>query len=158
MPSERQLRANRNNARHSTGPRTAAGKASAARNSFRHGLAVDFRSDSALCRQIESLAQLYCEEELEPLRIECARRAAEAQFAINRVRGVRLALFEHAAVDHETCERGCDDDRSIGPCAARRTCCCSLTATNGALYPGVSMRYGLSFACNDRAHRAGTAL
>jgi hypothetical protein len=111
MASERQLRANRKNARRSTGPRSAAGKVSAARNSFRHGLAVDFRSDSALCRHIESLAQLYCEEELEPHRIEYARRAAEAQFAINRVRQVRVALIEHAAVDHETCESRRDDDR-----------------------------------------------
>jgi hypothetical protein len=34
-----------------------------------------------------------------------ARTAAEAQFAINRVRQARVALIEHAAVDHETHER-----------------------------------------------------
>ena len=37
MISERRLRANRANSRRSTGPKTVAGRATAARNSRRHG-------------------------------------------------------------------------------------------------------------------------
>jgi hypothetical protein len=37
MATEKQIRANRENAKKSTGPRTAAGRAKAARNSLRHG-------------------------------------------------------------------------------------------------------------------------
>ena len=40
MASKRQIRANRRNARRSTGPRTAAGKAASAANALRHGLAA----------------------------------------------------------------------------------------------------------------------
>lgn len=104
MASERQLRANLKNARRSTGPRTAAGKASASRNSLRHGLAVDIRNDPALCKDIENLAQQYCGDMIEPHRLLLARTAAEAQCAINRVRQARVALIEHAAVDHENFE------------------------------------------------------
>lgn len=38
MASNRQIEANRGNAKRSTGPRTEAGKARSSRNSFRHGL------------------------------------------------------------------------------------------------------------------------
>lgn len=39
MPSERKIAANRGNARKSTGPRSARGKAHTAQNALRHGLA-----------------------------------------------------------------------------------------------------------------------
>jgi hypothetical protein len=100
MTSERQRCANQKNARRSTGPRTAAGKAKAAQNSLRHGLAIDIRSDSVLRKDIESLAQQYCEDAVEPGRFADAIIAAEAQFAINRVRQVRVAFLEQAAVEH----------------------------------------------------------
>jgi hypothetical protein len=106
MASERQRRANRKNARRSTGPRTAAGKGNAAQNSFRHGLAADIRNNSTWNIDIENLAQhYYCEGVSERHRFVHARTAAEAQFAINRVRQARVALIEHAVVDHGTRER-----------------------------------------------------
>jgi hypothetical protein len=106
MASEYQRRANRKNARRSTGPRTAAGKANAAQNSFRHGLSADIRNNSTLSKDIESLTQhYYCEGVSERNRFVYARTAAEAQFAINRVRQARLALIKNAVVDHGTRER-----------------------------------------------------
>jgi len=100
MASEHQRRANRKNARRSTGPRTAAGKANAAKNSFRHGLSADIRNNSTWSKDIETLAQHYWEEAINRHRFVDARTAAEAQFAINRVRQARVALIENAAVDH----------------------------------------------------------
>lgn len=49
---------NRQNARRSTGPKSAAGKAKVAKNALRHGLAIPARLDSALSQEIEELAEL----------------------------------------------------------------------------------------------------
>jgi hypothetical protein len=51
MASERQIKANRKNAKRSTGPKTEAGKAKSARNAFRHGLSRPLPGyDSATAR------------------------------------------------------------------------------------------------------------
>src|SRR5258708_18967835 len=60
VTSERKSAANRRNARASTGPRTAAGKARVARNARRHGLNVPTAADPALSREVEALAQAIC--------------------------------------------------------------------------------------------------
>src|SRR5258708_39341604 len=60
VTSERKSAANRRNARASTGPRTAAGKARVARNARRHGLNVPIAADPALSREVEALAQAIC--------------------------------------------------------------------------------------------------
>jgi hypothetical protein len=57
MTSPAKLRANRRNARKSTGPRTAAGKARAARNARRHGLNLPVLADPTVTPEIESLAR-----------------------------------------------------------------------------------------------------
>jgi hypothetical protein len=82
LTSGRQQRANRDNAKSSTGPKTAAGKARAAQNAFRHGLNVPVRSDPLLSPEIEG-----------------ARRIAEAQFDLNRVRNRRRLLVTQFLVD-----------------------------------------------------------
>jgi len=122
MTSERQRCANQKNARRSTGPRTAAGKAKAAQNSLRHGLAVDIRSDLTLRKDIESLAQQYREDAVEPGRFAHATTAAEAQFAINRVRQARVAFIEQNAVERpfETSEKLLQFDRYERRALSRR--------------------------------------
>ena len=57
MTSERRQRANRANARSSTGPKTAGGKARAAQNAFRHGLNVSVLSDPSLAPEVEAMAR-----------------------------------------------------------------------------------------------------
>ena len=49
--------ANRLNARKSTGPRTAAGKAAVARNARRHGLSLPLWREQAIERDVDALAQ-----------------------------------------------------------------------------------------------------
>jgi hypothetical protein len=60
--SARKLAANRANARASTGPRTAAGKASSARNAVRHGLCSKPWGDPEVGRAIERWARRFAGE------------------------------------------------------------------------------------------------
>ena len=91
--SDRRQRANRANAKSSTGPKTAAGKALAAQNAFRHGLNVPVLSDPLLAPEIEAMARGISGPNADAETAERARRIAEAQFDLNRVRNRRRLLI-----------------------------------------------------------------
>ena len=93
MTSGRQQRANRANAKSSSGPKTAAGKARAAQNAFRHGLNVPVRSDPLLSPEIEAMARGISGRYADDKTMEEARRIAEAQCDLNRVRNRRRLLI-----------------------------------------------------------------
>jgi hypothetical protein len=90
MTTARKSRANRENARSSTGPKTARGKARAARNAFSHGLSIPISSDCALVAEAQTLAQNIAGANASPARLELAQRIAEAQLDLVRVRRVLL--------------------------------------------------------------------
>jgi hypothetical protein len=94
MTSERRLAANRRNARASTGPKTAAGKACAARNARRHGLAVPIGADPVLGAQAEAFAREIVGDEASPQLRALARAIAEAQLDIVRVRSARREVMQ----------------------------------------------------------------
>ncbi len=54
MTSERKIKANRANARASSGPKTALARARAARNALRHGLNLPIYSNPALSEEVEA--------------------------------------------------------------------------------------------------------
>jgi hypothetical protein len=83
--STRKTAANRANARCSTGPRTAEGKARASRNAVRHGLSVSVLADPELSAEVAELARLIEKGEASPLAVA----VAEAQIAVRRVRRIR---------------------------------------------------------------------
>ena len=89
MTSERKIRANRANARASTGPKTARGRARAAQNALRHALSVPVYSDPALSEEVEALAREIAGPGANAEIHEIARRVAEAQIDIRRVRYAR---------------------------------------------------------------------
>lgn len=91
-PSARTL-ANRRNARRSTGPKSAVGKAVVSRNALRHGLAVPVELDPALAPEIERFAQEIVGADASLARIQRARRIAEAQVDIMRIRRTKNALL-----------------------------------------------------------------
>lgn len=93
MMNERQLRANRANARASTGPRSAAGKKRASQNARRHGLSLSIRLISALSEKAEKLARDIAGEGASPEIIELARAIADAEVDLMRVRRARLELL-----------------------------------------------------------------
>ena len=99
MTSPRQLKANCENARASTGPRTAEGKARSSRNARSHGLNISVRSDHALAADLEALAHDIAGAGAGPELLDLARDLAEAQIEFSRVRrarhGVLLNLLSH---------------------------------------------------------------
>ena len=96
MISERKIRANRANARASTGPKTAHGRSHAARNALRHGLSLPVCSDPALSEEVEALAREIAGTDANAEMQELARRVAEAQIDLRRVRYARQKLLSDA--------------------------------------------------------------
>ena len=99
MTSARKIRANRANARASSGPKTAAGKAQSAQNAFRHGFNVPVWRDPDLASGVEALAQRIVGEGADANVLESARRIAAAQIDLRRVRSYRHQLIERAMAD-----------------------------------------------------------
>jgi hypothetical protein len=94
VPTERQLTANRQNARRSTGPRSRGGKERASRNSYRHGLTTPLITTQQHAKRVEALARKIAADATDFVTLEHARSAAEAEFGIARVRQAKIALIE----------------------------------------------------------------
>lgn len=99
MTSDRKIKANRANARASTGPHTVQGRARAARNALRHGLSLPVCSDPALSEEVEALAHEIAGTDANAEIQVQARRIAEAQIDLKRVRYVRHDLVSRALCD-----------------------------------------------------------
>jgi hypothetical protein len=89
VTSERKIRANRANARASTGPHTIRGRARVARNALRHALSLPVCSIPALSEEVEALASKIAGPGANAETQELARRVAEAQIDLRRVRSAR---------------------------------------------------------------------
>jgi hypothetical protein len=89
------VKANRANAQASTGPKTARGKARAAQNARRHGLSLSVGSDPVWSEQVESVAQEIVGGTTDCESHEHARRIAEAEIDLNRIRQARHHLLVH---------------------------------------------------------------
>jgi len=99
LTSDHKLKANRANARASTGPQTAQGRVRSARNAFRHGLSLPVCTDPALCEEVEALAREIAGTGANAEIQELARRVAEAQIDLRRVRSARHRVLSHALSD-----------------------------------------------------------
>jgi hypothetical protein len=108
MSTLRQIEANQHNARSSTGPRTQRGRARASRNARRHGLSVSVVSDPRLSQQVEDLARDIVGETANSGVLEMARRFAEAQIDLDRIRRAR----------YHACLRALDEGTGGEPGAA----------------------------------------
>jgi hypothetical protein len=93
MSTPRQVEANRRNARASTGPTSVTGKTQSAGNARRHGLAIPISTDPALAADTEALAHALAGEDADAERLALARRVAEAQIDLVRVRSARRDLI-----------------------------------------------------------------
>jgi hypothetical protein len=99
VTSERKIRANRANARASTGPKTTRGRSHAARNALRHALSLPIYSDPALSEEMKALAREIVGTDTSAETQELALRIAEAQIDLRRVRYARHQLLSQALSD-----------------------------------------------------------
>jgi hypothetical protein len=99
LTTERKIRANRENARASTGPKTTQGRSRTARNALRHGLSLPLSSDPALSDEVEALAREMAGTDANAEIQECARRVAEAQLDLRRVRYARHQFLARRLAD-----------------------------------------------------------
>jgi hypothetical protein len=97
--SAHKIRANRANARASTGPKTADGRTRAARNALRHALSLPVCSHPALSEDIETLAREIAGPDANAEIQELAHQIAESQIDLRRVRSARHELLSAALCD-----------------------------------------------------------
>jgi hypothetical protein len=96
VTSGTKINANRENARASTGPKTAQGRGRSARNALRHALSLPVYSDPNLEVDVEALALKIAGPGASADTRERARRIAEAQVDLRRIRYVRHELLSEA--------------------------------------------------------------
>jgi hypothetical protein len=101
VSTARKINANRANARASTGPRTAQGRVHSARNARRHGLSLPVLADPGLSEEVEALASEIAGSSATSETLELARRVAEAQIDLRRVRSARHDLVSSALCDRD---------------------------------------------------------
>src|SRR6516164_3490502 len=94
MTTARKVLANRQNARASTGPKYAAGKARSSANARRHRLAVPIWSDPVLTANVVALAAHIAGVRPSPQVMAHAQQVADAQIEVVRVRRWRLDLMQ----------------------------------------------------------------
>jgi hypothetical protein len=99
LTSDHKIKANRANAQASTGPKTADGRARAARNALRHALSLPVCSNPALSEEAETLAREIAGPNANAETQHLARQIAEAQIDLRRVRHARHKLLSDALAD-----------------------------------------------------------
>ena len=94
MATEKQIRANRENAKKSTGPRTAAGRARSSRNALRHGLSLPVTLDAETSAKSDRIRQILVAEEDDEAKRMAALEFTQAQLDLLRIRAVRGKAME----------------------------------------------------------------
>src|SRR6516165_3254651 len=94
---DRKIRANRENAQASTGPKTAQGRRRAAQKSFRLGLSLPVYSDPHFSKDVEALAQEIAGADTNAEIRGLAYRVAEAPIDLKRIRYARHHLLSGAS-------------------------------------------------------------
>jgi hypothetical protein len=101
MATEKQIVANRANAKRSTGPKTKMGRRASSRNALRHGLSCPSPMDESISIDIANLTRTLVREGANDDQRAAAKQLAQAQVDLSRVRMVRATLM--ASLDLERC-------------------------------------------------------
>ena len=89
MATEKQIAANRANAKHSTGPKTLAGKLKSSRNAYRHGLSGRAPPDLAGSASVNLMAHMLFNEQASEDQQTSFADFARAQAELLRVQAIR---------------------------------------------------------------------
>ena len=123
MATEKQIRANRENAKKSTGPKTAAGRARSSRNALRHGLSLPLAPNTEMAAKADLIRKSLVSEQGKPTRVVAAIEFAQAQLDLLRIRAVRgqmMTELDSASGDLTRLRRLAALDRYEGRALARR--------------------------------------
>jgi hypothetical protein len=95
MTSDKQLAANRLNAKKSSGPKTLSGKLQSSQNAWRHGLAAAMNAKPTLSTDIKRMANAICgDKHADPDLYDLAVAIARWQIVLLKVRAARNATTE----------------------------------------------------------------
>ena len=111
MASEKQIAANRANAKRSTGPKTLAGKMVSSRNAYRHGLSGSLPLEPAMLAKVEPIAHALIGDGASEEQLRSAAEFALAQLELLRIRSMRTDLMAKF-------ELGCHHKRELRRVAA----------------------------------------
>lgn len=93
MATDKQIAANRANAKRSTGPKTTMGRLKSSRNAFRHGLSCAMPLDPEMLARVDAIAHdLMCNVDDEE-KLGAATALALAHLELARIRTVRAQLM-----------------------------------------------------------------
>jgi hypothetical protein len=138
MATDKQLAANRRNARRSTGPRSGGGKRRAGRNAYRHGLSLRISSIATFTTEVERLARKIAGGAEHEIILDRARAVAEAELDLARVRRAKIALIERprafGALDCPLSETSdCNADTRTATIGRGHATCSARTRADGAI-------------------------
>jgi hypothetical protein len=102
VATEKQIAANRANAKRSTGPKTAAGRSRSSRNAVRHGLSGPLHLDFAMSEKADAIARLLAGVGANDEQLTSTMEVAHAHVDLLRIRRVRAELM--AGIDVACCD------------------------------------------------------
>jgi len=108
MASEKQIAANRANAKKSTGPKTLLGKLKSSGNALRHGLSLPLRLDMEASAKADAIARALTSDRASEEQLTAATEVARAQMELLRTRAARaefLAQVDLGSADLQTLKR-----------------------------------------------------
>jgi hypothetical protein len=102
VATEKQIAANRANARRSTGPKSAAGKMVSSRNAYRHGLTCPLSLGADTAAKLEAIAQAVTGEDPGEEQLISAAEFARAHLELLRIRATRAEMMTAIERDDNT--------------------------------------------------------
>jgi hypothetical protein len=105
MATEKQIAANRVNAKLSTGPKTMAGQLKSSRNALRHGLSCPLPFDPVTLAEADALAHVLAGKEAGEDELASAAEFAWAQMELLRIRSTRTELLAKIDLDFNNTQK-----------------------------------------------------
>ena len=94
MATDKQLRADRENAKKSTGPKTVAGRLKSSRNALRHGLSLPITMNAERWAEAARIAQTLVSDQADGAQVMVATEVAHAQSDLLRIYAARKQLIK----------------------------------------------------------------